>query len=230
MNFGKINENKIANRITIILAFPVVIEYAIKYIPILKKWSDILSYLHFWPEMLFGISVLLFVGSKIYFRKTEKRQSFDNTQTQFRIQEAAVHDKSLTIELGRLREENERLKSKVERIPHCNNGENLVYFKDVAFVKPTDKRPLSDIDALIDKKIMGNNLPWEEEKKQYEAKEIYDGVFLYVKKQYEPNHFLCTTCFNQEKQVLTLVSTSNGWDMWKCQHCESKFYIRSGCY
>jgi len=70
--------SKIADWITIALAFPPVVKYFIVYVPIAKRWSekmgDILSY-SYWPETLFVISVLALVFSKIYFRKTEKQRN-----------------------------------------------------------------------------------------------------------------------------------------------------------
>jgi len=70
--------SKIADWITIVFAFLTVVKYIIAYIPIIKMWNerfgDILRYLHIWPEVLFGISLLGFIFSKIYFRKTEKQR------------------------------------------------------------------------------------------------------------------------------------------------------------
>jgi len=52
--------SKIADWITIVFAFLTVVKYIIVHIPINKMWNerfgDILSYLHIWPEVLFGIS------------------------------------------------------------------------------------------------------------------------------------------------------------------------------
>lgn len=73
---------------------------------------------------------------------------------------------------------------------------------------------------------------WLITKSGYTLNEVATGVFVYCSKESkdatEPKHWLCASCFNNEKKSILQLSNYNGkGEYYSCQRCEKDIFIPS---
>lgn len=87
---------------------------------------------------------------------------------------------------------------------------------------------LQRIEAL--EKELGSVQGWEREKRRYDLQPIYKDRFAYVLRPeaqgQEPPHWLCASCFNQDKKsILQLVTESSGQRTYECPRCKARLQV-----
>ncbi len=87
---------------------------------------------------------------------------------------------------------------------------------------------LLDIKDELEKKLIEYE-NWNKTKSQYELKEVGHGVFVYASKRddksSEPEHWLCTHCFDdRKKSILQKYTTGPKVDFHFCPRCKTEIF------
>ena len=73
---------------------------------------------------------------------------------------------------------------------------------------------------------------WDAEKQKYELKQVYSGAFAYVLKPKagggEPPHWLCTTCYQNNKKAILQAqgrAPDKTFEIYGCPQCKSTMRV-----